>query len=346
MISVNFLSVSVALFLCIVLSMNVFSEVEDLYAKGMHVVITGVGGGGTSPMRGGAGAAVIIDGKVLQFDAGPKTQENLMRSNVLPNHKIDYLFFTHLHVDHTSDFIYMRGWPGFVFNKGYQIYGPYLTKAMSEAALDFNALHHEEMDAFALKFPKLAPAVAARDLRFPPITEIKPSGGVVLHTDNITVTAARTPHMMSENGYSFAYRVDSNYGSVVISGDTVPSLDVIGLAKNAELLIHDAIHLDDEVLRETFFKFGESTEKLKTNDKQVHSYSTEVGKVAQQSGVKKLVTYHHQYGGLYTRDDCRNDSYSNKNLEWSNGFIAAIRQEYDGEIFIGAPCMTFTIAKP
>ena len=332
-----------SLFFLIFLSLNVYSAEKDPYAKGMYVVITGVGGGGASPISGGAGAAVIIDGEVLQFDAGPKTQEHLIRSNVLPKRKIDYLFFTHLHVDHTSDFVYMRGWPAFVFNKGYQIYGPQSTKAMSEAAFDFNVLHYEEMDALAVKQPYLDSIAAARDLRFPPVTEIEPLGGVILHTDNIKVTAAPTPHMMSKNGHSFAYRVDSNYGSVVISGDTVPSFDVIELAKGADLLIHEALH-DTGVSPDLFVKLGESTEKLKTNESTVHTSSTEVGKVAQRSGVKKLVTYHHQSGNLDAGTECQHDSYSNKYLEKNKKFIATIRRDYDGEIVIGVPCMIFTIS--
>ena len=335
--------------------MHAHSEEIDPYAKGMHVVLTGVGAGASSPISGGAGVAVIVDGKVLQFDAGPKTQENLMRAKVLPSHKVDYLFFTHLHVDHTSDFIYMMGWPGFIFNNGYQIYGPSGTIAMTKGASDFLALHYEEFDVYAIKWPQSAPFVADKNLRFPSVTEIKPLGGVVLQTGNITVTATMTPHMMSENGYSFAYRVDSGYGSVVISGDTVPSLDVVKLAKNADLLIHEAIRHDSPHDEERFkFKLGEATKelvkKIKSNDDHtmVHALSIEVGKVAQRAGVKKLVTYHHK-GNPHTdmsAGTCGNNVYSQKVRELKNKFITTIRQNYNGEIVIGKPCMSFTVGKP
>ena len=330
-------------FFLMLLSMNVKSEVQDLYSKGMHVVITGVGGGATSAIYGGAGAAVIIDGEVLLFDAGPKTKEHLMRSSVLPNYKVDHLFFTHLHVDHTSDLVYMSGWPGLVFDKGYQLYGPVSTKALMAAAFDFNSLHYEEMDALVVKFPSMASIVSVKNFRSPPVNELNSKGGVVLSTGNIKVTAVPTDHMMSENGYSFAYRVDSKYGSVVISGDTVPSLGVIELAKDADLLVHEAIH--EKIDPELFIRLGESAKKLSTNGKTIHTSSTEVGKVAQKAGVKKLVTYHYQDDDLAVGAGCQANSYGNEYLKWNNKFIETIRRDYDGEITIGAPCMVFTVSK-
>ena len=242
----------------------------------------------------------------------------------------------------------MAGWPGLVFNRGYQIYGPPSTRAMSEAASDFNALNFEEFDAFALKWPAWAETSTAKDLRFPSVIEIKPTGGVVLETDNIKVTATLTPHMMSENGYSFSYRVDSSYGSVVISGDTVPSLDVVELAKGADLLVHEAArsHPFPKSVRQ--FKLGDNTEALKTDDdRTLHTSPIEVGKVAQRAGVKKLVTTHHQ-GALQIGTGvgaCWNNANSQKEWELNNRVIAAIRQNYDGDIVIGAPCMSFTIDK-
>ena len=338
----------IGLLLALIYSTTVHAETTDRYKKGMHVVITGTGAGWSAVTNGGAGAAVIIDGKVLQFDAGPKTQENLVRAGVLPKHKIDYLFFTHQHADHTTDFVYMRAWPFSVFNKGYQIFGPQSTKAMSDAAADFNALHYIEMDALAAKWSNSAGlALAAKELRFSPVKEIAPIGGIVLDTGDIKVTAAATTHMVSEHGYSFAYRVDSRYGSVVLSGDTVPSVDVVALAKDADLLVHEAGHAEgneENVDTSRYVKLGESTEEFKTNNKITHSLATEVGKVAQRAKAKTLVTYHHLVTGASPY--CETDSYyGKKDSIKEKRLIAAIRKNYDGEIVVGASCMVFEINK-
>jgi ribonuclease BN (tRNA processing enzyme) len=74
-----------------------------------------------------------------------------------------------------------------------------------------------------------------------------------------------------------AYRIESDEGTVVISGDTRPSDSLIELAKGADLLIHECSFPDDmmDIAR-------------KTN----HSAASEVGEVADRAGVKKVVLTH------------------------------------------------------
>lgn len=339
-----------SLFLLSVSSIGAHAASESRYSKGMHVVITGTGWGPHAAIQGGSGVAVIIDGKLLQFDAGPKTQEHLSLAGVLPKHKIDALFFTHLHPDHTTDFVSMRGWPFPVFNKGYRIFGPPSTKAMTQAASDFHAMHDKELDAAAVKWPVTASHIQEyRVLRFPIVEEITPPGGVVLDADDIKVTAAITPHMLSEGGYSFAYRVDSRYGSVAISGDTVPSLDVVRLAKGADILVHEATMPDREPEANHTqaivpVKLGDSMAHYKTNNQAAHSTPTEIGKVAKRAKVKKLVTYH---SGPFVQDEPQwlSDFYGKKEPEKKKALIAAIRKNYDGPIVVGKALMVFEIGK-
>ena len=75
------------------------------YRRGMYAIITGSGSALIDPLRGGASAAVIVDGTVLQFDLGRMAMENLTRAGVNPV-DIDALFFTHLHFDHIASFGY------------------------------------------------------------------------------------------------------------------------------------------------------------------------------------------------------------------------------------------------
>ena len=323
------------------------ADTKGPFDKGMHVILTGTGSGPSSVTGGGAGVAVIVDDTLLQFDAGPKTQENLVRSGVLPpmgrdapGHKINYLFFTHLHVDHTANFVYMRGWPYYVFSPSYRVFGPASTKAMSDAAADFNAVQYQEMDAFARKWPgKAGQDLMSRNLRYPAVEEIPREGGVVVNDGNVKVTAAPSTHMVSEHAHSFAYRVDSRYGSVVISGDTVPSLKVVELASNADVLVHEAPHApqrpDDE-----FVALGDSTDTLKTNHQMVHTRPSEAGKVAAKAGVKTLVTYHH---GFKSDSPCEASDYTEADIARKEEVKAIIGKQFKGEVLIGEPCMVITI---
>ena len=151
--SLIFTKSGIYLFLFLALSNANYADTSDQYLHGMYVVITGSGSGPMTYKRGGSGVAVVVDGKVLQFDAGPKTREHLFLSNILPEHKIDYLFFTHLHADHTSDFVDMNAWRNSTFRRDYKIFGPASTKRMTKAASDFILAHESDAKAMVTKVP-------------------------------------------------------------------------------------------------------------------------------------------------------------------------------------------------
>ena len=66
-------------------------------------------------------------------------------------------------------------------------------------------------------------------------------GGTVLHDENVTVRCAIVNHPPVKP--AFAYRFDSQDRSIVISGDTTRSDALIGLAKGADVLVHEAFYL-------------------------------------------------------------------------------------------------------
>jgi ribonuclease BN (tRNA processing enzyme) len=69
-------------------------------------------------------------------------------------------------------------------------------------------------------------------------------------------------------------RSTTGRGTAVISGDTRPSKSVVELARGADLLIHECSFPDDMI------EFALTTH---------HCVASEVGEVANQAGVKKLV---------------------------------------------------------
>ncbi|ADI11735.1 hypothetical protein SBI_08617 [Streptomyces bingchenggensis BCW-1] len=62
----------------------------------------------------------------------------------------------------------------------------------------------------------------------------------IMEDDDVKVTAVLVPHGAVFPAY--AYRFDTDHGSVVCSGDTAPSLNVITLAQNADVLVHGALY--------------------------------------------------------------------------------------------------------
>jgi ribonuclease BN (tRNA processing enzyme) len=77
----------------------------------------------------------------------------------------------------------------------------------------------------------LVPLVHAHELR---------TGGLVTSDDRMKVSAALVDHPPVVP--SFAYRFDAPDRSIVISGDTAPSDDLVKLARDADVLVHSAMY--------------------------------------------------------------------------------------------------------
>jgi ribonuclease BN (tRNA processing enzyme) len=169
----------------------------------------------------------------------------------------------------------------------------------------------------------------------PMVEEIQVPGGVIMNDDGIKVTAVETAHAIGDDAYSFAYRVDSKHGSVVISGDAAPDIRVVNLAKNADILLHEMTHPDPEMAPDLFksmsmrhVRLGDSLNDYKEKLPNGHSTPTEVGKIAAMAKVNKLVIYHTTFG--------RNGSLKEE-------FLASVRKHYDGVVIPGKPLMIFEV---
>ena len=266
--------------------------IPEKYKKGMYVIMTGTGIPQSVQGEGGASVAVLIDGRLLQFDMGMKSVEHLIKAGIHPN-SVDFLFFTHLHVDHISDF------PDYLFRYGnrdsFKVFGPRGTKSMINGAESFMELHlHDQalsVDSTSKFLEKhTGKAMKGADIyRGHIIIEEIAEAGVVLDGGDFKVTAAATPHVIVSPGvHSFAYRIDSDYGSVVISGDTAPSINIIELAKNTDLLVHEAMRHDPEMYPEPWYeervyKLEEGLRGEVTHKGVGHTTPTELGKIAQKT---------------------------------------------------------------
>lgn len=88
---------------------------------------------------------------------------------------------------------------------------------------------------------------------------------------------------------AFAYRIDSKYGSVVVSGDTAYSENCIRLAQGADLLLHEVIDLPGILAT---FPDGPTRDGIEVHLRESHTPYSEVGKVAEKAGVGSLVLHH------------------------------------------------------
>jgi ribonuclease BN (tRNA processing enzyme) len=88
---------------------------------------------------------------------------------------------------------------------------------------------------------------------------------------------------------AFGYRFDSRDRSIVISGDTTVSDNLIQLAKGADVLVHEALYVPGV---DRLVAGVENATTLKQSIMSHHTTAEDAGRVAQAAGVKTLVLSH------------------------------------------------------
>jgi ribonuclease BN (tRNA processing enzyme) len=182
-------------------------------------------------------------------------------------------------------------------------------------------------------------------MREPPFAVADTGEGTVLKTDEFTVTAVSTPHYPYADQVSLAYRVDSKYGSVVISGDTGPSPQMVQLAKGADILLHELTKPDPGLIQGGKFASKEFQKPTKQRPQTGHTAPTELGNMATEAGVKLLIGYH---VNPLTGSDAMMDMmslYVGRSAGeqiWSE-FIHATRKAFDGPFVLAEDGMIFEV---
>jgi len=117
-------------------------------------------------------------------------------------------------------------------------------------------------------------------------------GGLVMRDENLKVTSTLVDDPLVSP--AFAYRFDAADRSIVISGDTARSDNLVALARGADVLVHEAIWLPaiDQILAR-----NPNATNLKKHLLDSHTAVEDCGKVAAAAGVKTLVLSHLVPGG-------------------------------------------------
>ena len=238
----------------------------------MQVILLGTGFPRPDPNRAGPSAAIVIGERFFIVDAGRGVVMRLAATD-LQLKNLQAVFLTHLHSDHTEGLpdLFDTSW---IFGRAapLELYGPRGTRQLAAAMVRFFAADiHVRRD-----LTEMQPAAGAT-IKTHIVNE-----GVVYHDDFVRVTAFAVDHHPVEP--AFGYRFDSGGKSIVISGDTRPSDNLIHFAKGADILVHEAC------LPEYFDQHD--TPEVAARLKQYHTSAEDAGRVAQAAGVKMLVLTH------------------------------------------------------
>lgn len=140
------------------------------------------------------------------------------------------------------------------------------------------------VEAHDIVLPPIDGFVSPNETPHPEMTPFK-----VFEDDRVQVTATLVQH--EPIFPAFAYRFDTDGGSVVFSGDTGPSANLVRLAKGADVLVHEVIvasYIDGAYP-------ANGTPAQRANRAHLlrsHTQVNEVGGIAEAAGVHTLVLNH------------------------------------------------------
>ncbi|MBQ1443933.1 MAG: MBL fold metallo-hydrolase [Renibacterium sp.] len=302
--------------------------------------------------RAGIATAVVVGDSVYLVDCGDGTGANLARSG-LGFERLRGIFLTHLHSDHVAglgSLLLFGLYEMASAESRVQIYGPgnrggypgYSPEQLSRAVGGSNPTpgteemvellvraHAADLNERILDSRRARPdeVFAVHDIPLPeqlgfdPETNPTPSHEpfVVFRDDAVTVSAVLVRH--PPVAPAFAFRFDTAAGSVTISGDTAACENVVALARDCDLLLHEAIDL--EWVQSRFpASADQRSEAARSHHLRAHTSVAEAVDIAQRSNSRQLAL-HHLVPGNTPRQ---------RWLDWASGFPGRFHVPSDLEV--------------
>jgi ribonuclease Z len=212
-----------------------------------RVTLLGTGVPIPSPDRFGPGTLIEAGNQKLLIDAGRGITMRLFQLKI-PIGKIDPLFLTHFHSDHTSGFpdLWLTGWLESSFGTRrtpLRVIGPTGTKALTSNlerayAADIKIRIEDE------KLPPEGIAILAEEFE---------ADGVVYEKDGVRVIAFQVDHGDAIKP-AYGYRIEYGGRSVVVSGDTRYNENVVKHGIGTDLLIHEVAAARPALMTQAFMQ--------------------------------------------------------------------------------------------
>jgi ribonuclease BN (tRNA processing enzyme) len=304
-------------------------------AQGTQLLLLGTQGGPNINLQSSeAASAVLVGGVPYLVDCGYGTLRALAQAGVRVA-DIATVFITHLHDDHTSDIAAMlshkwTGSSGITGPGATTVYGPPGTAALVQGALAFSRANTEIRTIDEGRKVKPDAVFRGRDVSAPKVTE-------VFRDDRVTVRAIENTHFPDRakarmSHRSFAYRLTTADRTIVFSGDTAYSPGLVELARDADVLVCEALDttLRAQLLQEAQSQPGGLTgESVPRHIVETHSTTEDAGKMAAEARVKTLVLNHLLPGANAQRGGPIPDE----------RYIEGARKHFSGKVIVGADQM-------
>ena len=242
------------------------------------LILLGTGGGPRPRKASSASAQVIVSHNVAYVvDCGNGVARQLVFADV-PLPTVRHIFITHQHSDHNADYgnLIWLAWAAGLSTR-VDTWEPPPLANMTKLFFEMNSYDIDTRISNEGRVP-LVPLVHVHEIH---------DGGTVMSDDNVTVTAALVDHPPVVP--ALGYRFDARDRSIVISGDTSPSQNLVKLARGADVLVHSVMYPPaiDRLVRRV-----PNAAALKASILAHQTSAEDAGRVAQAAGVKTLVLSH------------------------------------------------------
>ena len=222
----------------------------------MKITLLGTGTPTPSLKRMSSGYLVEVAGDMMLFDHGPGAHHRLLEAGKRAT-DVTHVFFSHLHYDHCLDYgrLVLTHWDQGVGKlPELQVYGPPFTARMTELLFGDDGIWGPDLKArtehpLSTVIYNARGGEGARAKPNPLVTELK--SGDVIETDHWKLTAASVRHVQPFL-HCYGYRLETDDGVFVYSGDTGPCKAIEKLAQDADVLVNMCHYLSGTELGKEF----------------------------------------------------------------------------------------------
>ncbi|WP_290496150.1 MBL fold metallo-hydrolase [Hyphomonas sp. UBA4494] len=305
------------------LGQNALTDAPD----GLTVVLVGTGSPLPDPGRVGPMTVVVAGDRVFIVDAGAGSGRRFGELR-LPWTNVEAVFLTHFHSDHIDGLgeVMLQHWAAGGAQAPLPINGP---DGVGQVVAGFDAAYALDSAYRVAHHGADVLSPSGRGADAVPITPAS-TARKVYDRDGLNVTAVSVDHDPVEP--AVAYRFDYKGRSVTISGDTVKDPRLVALARDTDILVHEALNADMvSQIRDQLNANGQARLAAIMNDiLDYHTTPVEGAEVASEAGARMLV-FSHFVPAVPSR------------LLYP-AFLKGTDDAYDGPIIMGEDGMAFELS--
>ncbi|MHB1862491.1 MAG: MBL fold metallo-hydrolase [Gemmatimonadaceae bacterium] len=252
-------------------------------AQNTRVVVLGTGTPNADPDRSGPAIAIVTNGHAYLVDAGAGIVRRAAAAEregvtALAMPKLDIVFLTHLHSDHTLGLPDLMLTPWVLERTApLRVYGPPGTANMVRF---IDSAYVKDIDI------RLHGGEPSNKTGWRTDVHEFTGDGVVYHDANVTVRAFRVRHGAWD--YSFGYRFETPDRVIVVSGDTRPTDAVVRACNGCDVLVHEVYDAE---------QFKKRSPAWQAYHSRYHTSTYQLGALAARARPKLLLLVHQLFWG-------------------------------------------------